>query len=303
MRIRELVNHIDNVNGTPAFRRYVKVEKKENPPRKKVRILYEPNDAMREVHTRIRQWLQSQERFPRYLPTSPLANILPHRENVSFYQIDIHDAYGSTTINSLMRAFACMKVLWEGKEWVARLRTILEKYCMSDEGGLATGAPASTDLFNVCAAMLFDREIWRYCREAGVTYTRYVDDLTFSAPWRRVIGKRRRANIREWLAYGGFSLNHRKSVACDDLASSPVTITGLRLAKGGRIYVSREYLCKLRGMLHMVLRGKDVDCDTVNGYMGVFWSPFGGKVDNPTLTATEQRILALHGECRTKKLL
>jgi hypothetical protein len=56
-------------------------------------------------------------------------------------------------------------------------------------------------------------------------------------------------------------------------------------------------------MLHMVLRGKDVDCDTVNGYMGVFWSPFGGKVDNPTLTATEQRILALHGECRTKKLL
>ena len=303
MRIRELVSLIENVNGTPAFRRYIKVEKKENPPRKKVRILYEPNDAMREVHAHIRQWLRSQERFPRYLPTSPLANILPHRKNIFFYQIDIHDAYGSTTINSLMQAFACMKVLWEGKEWAARLKAILQRYCMSDEGGLATGAPASTDLFNACAAMLFDRDIWQYSREAGITYTRYVDDLTFSTLGWRQVGKRRRANIRTLLACAGFSLNHRKSRVCDDLASSPATIMGLKLGKGGRIYVSREYLRTLQGMLYMMLKGHDVDRDVVNGYMGVFWSPFGGKVDDPVLTATERRILALYEECRAKKLL
>jgi len=303
MRVSELITNIENVPGTPSFRRSVMVKTKGNPPTKKTRIIYEPNEAMRRVHLLIRQWLRCQERFPHDMPRSPFENVFPHRDNCCFYQIDIWNAYGSVTMEMLFAAFRQMNITWGSWENRERLRTIIERHCMSQEGGLATGGPASTDLFNVVVAMLFDRRMKWFFRERGITYTRYVDDLTFSTS-RDPLGARARGNILFHLAAAGFSVNHRKSVVCNNLAQKPALITGLKLGNEGRIYVPRQYLVKLRGMLHMAKQGVPVDWDMVKGYMGVFWSPFGGKIENPTLTKTERHILNLYAEClatRTSK--
>jgi len=296
VNVSELVEKIEKIDGKPGVIRSVKIEHKvkERIPREKIRILYEPNEHMRQVHDLIRRWLRSQAKFPNYLPKSPVANIWPHRNNTNFYQVDIWNAYGSVTIDMLMQSLEMLGAFRGQIEHdIARLRFHFEDKCMAFEGGLAQGLPASTDLFNVCAAMLIDYETWRICRSMRIVYTRYVDDLTFSAGHHVFGWDTKRWLLRE-LRSGGFEQNFAKTTITQDLNATPVTITGLKLCGNGRIYVPRKYLIKLRGMLHMALKGAPIERDMVNGYMSVFWSGFGGRSEFPDLTATERHVWWLY---------
>jgi RNA-directed DNA polymerase len=300
MDVRQLFEKIEAVEGVPEFTHYVQIRPAAEEGKKKTRVIYAPNDAMREVHGWIRQWLRGQPKFPHYLPKSALASIAPHRKNTFFYQTDIYNAYGSVTIENMLAALSKLTWLCHTREDRAIFRTILETYCMAREGGLATGGPASQDLFNVCAAMWFDKKFWRYGLRNGVKYTRYIDDLTFSS--QDVIGKKQRRWIRIVLGCAGFTVNHRKSTIRRRLWKNPVTITGLRLESGGRIFVPRAALRRLRGLLHMFLRGAPIEWESLGSMMSVFWSPYGGKISNPPLNATERKVLALFEQCRLKRL-
>lgn len=119
---------------------------------------------------------------------------------------------------------------------------------------LAIGAPSSPALSN--ALMFeFDDEITRIVHEDKVIYTRYADDLTFSAPraghLRDVVKNVKR--VLRALPYPKMRLNEDKTV----LATTKYrrTVTGLTLANDGSVTIGRWRKRILSAMMHRAKNG------------------------------------------------
>ncbi|OGY96685.1 MAG: hypothetical protein A2122_00900 [Candidatus Liptonbacteria bacterium GWB1_49_6] len=263
----------------------------------KIRRVYEPNDAMRAIHEELDEYLRSQPRFPKHAPPRPAENVAPHRGNRFFYLTDIENAFGSVKVDGLVKAFCLMNSFWIPRK--RGLKNFLENYCIAPEGGLYQGAPSSPALFELYAWAFLERPIhtWynlkKWCGWNDVTYTRYVDDLTFSSKKR--IGRGTRRQIRRLLHNAEFTINNGKNFVIDlaNPKTPRITITGIGLEYGGRMFVSRERLRELEKMLIAGIEGEDVNPHKIEGFMSVFWSPYGGKRRSAVLTRTQRRILSL----------
>lgn len=263
---------------------------------KKIRWIHEPNKAMRKVHARFLQYLRRLQKIHDTLcwhatacrdGNSSRHNVLRHRKNRYFYLVDLHSAYKYVDCGRLADILCCLdKKLTKGIELVQ----FLQRYCMTGHGGLATGAPCSQDLFNLYTAYLIDRNLKEFCDKHRITYTRYLDDLTFSHPSRR-IGKRKRAQIREVIENAGFEISHRKA-GVYDLRKGAIEICGIGLAYGGRMFLPRHYLRKIRGLIHRAMTKGDVSLNQVSGHMGVFWS----NTDRNRLNQTERNLVNKYHE-------
>ncbi|MDD4995356.1 MAG: reverse transcriptase family protein [Patescibacteria group bacterium] len=264
---------LKNIDGTPGFNKFT--YRDVNPVAKtvKMRTLYAPNNAMRQVHRGLIFYLRRHLLEHHPLPhatgamrgSSPKKNVLRHRGNRFFYLTDIHNFYPSVDAERL--AGILMNLDERLMEDETGLLAFLNKYCIADEGGLATGAPASPDLANRYAGELLDRPLGEFCRRHGIIYTRYLDDLTFSAT--EPIGKRKRQMIRRIILAAGFQINHKKSIV-RDIQKAPVVINGIAMDKTSRIFIPRHYLRKIRGRLYSVKRGR-ANFAQAAGMMGAFW--------------------------------
>jgi hypothetical protein len=258
---------------------------------RKTRKLYRPNDAMRTVHARLIRYLRPfTRRFPHAtgsLPKrSPLTNVRPHRKRRFFYVLDLRNAYQNVDITKLAEILCTVDpALSEQRE---ALHAFLERYCSATEGGLATGAPASPDLFNLYAGKLLDELLAPLCKRYGLTYTRYLDDLTFSSR-DRCIGRHRRRAIRAVITAAGFTVHDRK-VGVYDLKKGPIVITGVGLEYGGRIFLPRSYTRRIRGLIHKALQGFPISPAKIHGMMGVFRS----MTDLRDMNRLERKLLGAY---------
>lgn len=287
----QLQKCIEGLQETPQFSAFSLRDKNPLGGTEKVRLIRAPNQAMRTVHGRFIKQLRN---FHVGLPFATGArpgdsvrrNVLRHSRNRFFYLVDLHSAYRNVNgeklariLGELSRAFC-----YPGSE----VYDFLQKFCLAPEGGLIVGAPASPDLFNLYAGILIDQPMAELCRKHHLTYTRYLDDLTFSA--KRRIGWRKREMIREIVKQAGFEVSHRKAVVAD-LRKGPIKINGIRLELGGRIMLPRDYLRKIRGLIHLAMT-KPVD-DRVHhqicGMMGVFWS----STRSSSLNGTERKLIRM----------
>lgn len=254
----------------------------------KRRVIYMPNDSMRALHERLILALRQSGQYSRYATGgvpggSPVRNVEPHRGNRYFYLLDIHHAYPSANLDDLARILVDRGILFEDD--VVAAREFLEQYCSAKEGGLATGAPASPDLYNLLAGTLLDSRLEDLCAKYRLTYTRYLDDLTFSAQ-HHPIGRKKRAAIARVITAAGFHLSHHKTRVAD-LRKGPIVITGVGLTLEGRMFIPRHFLRRAYGLLHRAINTGDVPHDLIAGVMGTVFSVTDW--DNPN--ATEQRVL------------
>ncbi len=95
------------------------------------------------------------------------------------------------------------------------------------EGRLAMGAPTSPALSNI-AAYSFDQDLLNYCRQENITYTRYVDDMSFSAP--TPVTDRQFQQIHSVIVRYGYELNLKKLKTFGP--GEVKEITGLQIRKG-----------------------------------------------------------------------
>jgi len=126
----------------------------------------------------------------------------------------------------------------DGADFSARQRLITRH--------LPQGAPTSPALANLAAARL-DRRLSGLAAAAGAAYTRYADDLTFSAdaPAMEKIGYVM-ARIRHITADEGFAVNEKKTrVLRKNTAQS---VTGIIV--NDRAGISRRQVRRLRAILH-----------------------------------------------------
>jgi len=150
---------------------------------KKARVIYPPNDEMRLLQGRVLNWLRGLEvPLPHAtggLPgNSPLLNVHRHRRHRYFYLTDLKGAFESLLAGQVAAALVVIEPLLHGSE--GAVEQFLWEYCCTEQGGIATGSPSANWLFNLALGTLLDGQLGDYCAGRGITYTRYIDDLTFS---------------------------------------------------------------------------------------------------------------------------
>ncbi|MDD5032530.1 MAG: reverse transcriptase domain-containing protein [Candidatus Pacebacteria bacterium] len=248
---------------------------------------------------------------------NPLKNVLRHarKRNRYFYLLDIKDFYPNTNVEQVVRILREVVPSFAEEN---KLREFLLKYCFySEDGSLRIGGAASPDLANLVLVRLVDEEMGKLCLKYGMTYSRYLDDLIFSS--KRRLGKQKREAIRRVIEKSGFKINHRKIVIADT-KKTPITITGIGIAEGGRLFVRRGFLKRINGLIHLIEKGgclqiqlcfrfvpkKHREPDPVilvKGLMSAFWStiPVNGRWLNQLEIKTIENFLVFSSKYRGRK--
>lgn len=262
------------IEGTPAFNRHTI----RTGSASKQRVIHKPNQAMRVVHERLLDVINPALWQLPELPVikgsiegeSIRTNVESHAGNRYIYATDLHDAFGSVDHHYLAGILAeavCGKDLAYWLE--ADAHDFIRGYCSETDRGLVLGGPAIPALFNLYTAVILDRRLIEICAKAGIVYTRYVDDLTFSSA--KPIGHKRRRQLREAIEAAGFVVVHHKSHYVDLAAQRSIVITGLRLELGGRITPTRASMEQARAMMLGALNG-EVSIGKAAGHMSIFFT-------------------------------
>lgn len=166
---------------------------------------------------------------------------------------------------------------------------------------LAIGAPSSPILSNILMEP-FDRKLTTILGQDQVRYTRYADDLTFSAPrtgYLTVVDKTLRQVIST-LAYPRLHINEEKTVRATRRYMRAVT--GLILTNDGEVSIGHEKKRSIRAAVHHASLGKldGRQLAQLCGYLAFIKSVEPSFFDR--LTATYgQNLIASIQRCRTLK--
>ena len=121
------------------------------------------------------------------------------------------------------------------------LRILLTMLCYYKDA-LPQGAPSSPAITNIILYE-FDEQIGRWCRERGIAYTRYCDDMTFSGAFDPAEVIR---FIRLELKKMGFLLNEQKTRI--QRSGQQQTVTGIVVNE--KLSIPADYRRKLRQELY-----------------------------------------------------
>ncbi|MFZ5559269.1 MAG: reverse transcriptase domain-containing protein [Patescibacteria group bacterium] len=272
--------------GIPSFTTRKIRDRNELSGTEKFRTIQMPNESMKRVHEILIAYLRTLkgEISPNdgtWPGSSPRKNIALHRKNRYFYLIDIHDAYPSINGKKLAEIISAL----DPEVNKEKLYNLLKETCLTVQDGLITGAPASPDLFNIYTSILLDKPLKELCQKYKLIYTRYRDDLLFSA--QSSIGKRKRKAIRKIVQAQGFLINSQKSKVYD-LKKGPVVINGVGLEFGGRIFIPRHFIRRAKGLFHRATTRGDIEQEKIEGIMGAFWNVTG---KDKILNKTEQKLV------------
>lgn len=151
--------------------------------------------------------------------------------------IDLKDFFPSISAKRIKELF--LSPCFGYDEPVATALTLLTTY----HGWLPTGAPTSPVLSNFICLTL-DAALRTFCRENGLLFTRYADDLTFSSD--AVISDEAIRGIIQLIRDNGFKINDKKLHI--RASNRKQTVTGLTVNE--KVNVDRKLLKKIRAMLH-----------------------------------------------------
>ena len=114
---------------------------------------------------------------------------------------------------------------------------------------LSIGAPTSPMLSNILM-IKFDRRISAFCAGHNAAYTRYADDLTFSADRSRTLQLVEKAvlNFSRRSVSPTLAVNQDKTVRVSRKDSRRVT--GLVLTNDGKVSLGREGKRRIRAQMH-----------------------------------------------------
>lgn len=195
-------------------------------------------------------------------------NALRHANAGPILKMDFKDFFPSITIQAWNKFCLLNEYLTDKEDLSVAGHILFHRPKGSHRLQLAIGAPSSPMLSN---AMLceFDRIISSKIADDHVIYSRYADDLTFSAPrtgfLNRVISQVNEA-INE-IPYPKLAVNTEKTRYVTKKYHR--TVTGLTIANDGRVTIGREKKRELRSAVHRALNLQLTDRELQNlaGYL------------------------------------
>lgn len=169
------------------------------------RTLSVPDEALKSIQRQIAQVLLPLMEVSSYAKAyqdggSTLKNALPHVGKALVLRLDILHFFDSISYSAVKNQVFPAEIYEES------IRILLAMLCYHGNG-LPQGAPTSPAITNILLRD-FDEQVGAWCRERGIRYSRYCDDLTFSGDFepREVTDY-----IRQELRAMGFLLNDQKT--------------------------------------------------------------------------------------------
>ncbi|WP_426506911.1 retron St85 family RNA-directed DNA polymerase [Serratia proteamaculans] len=190
---------------------------------------------------------------------SILDNAVPHIGANFLLNIDLKDFFPSINASKVYGVFSS---LGYNKE----ISSILTNLC-TYKGKLPQGAPTSPKLANLTCARL-DARIQGYAGSRGIIYTRYADDLTFSAQTLKKIIKTRYF-IQTIIPTENLSVNKYKTLLCGPKRQKKVTGLVISHDKTG---IGREKLREIRSKIHKIYTGENTNREHVHGLLSYVYS-------------------------------
>lgn len=166
-------------------------------------------------------------------------NAAPHTGHRQLVKLDLRDFFGHVTFRQVKDVFAAAGY----SDGVSAALAVL----CTRAGTLPQGACTSPALANLVFYKLDDR-IDKWCRSRGITYTRYSDDLSFSADEMDAAALVRK--VRRLLAEEGFAVNGPKTRILG--AGECHRITGVVCNE--KLQAPAAYRKKLRQEVYYLLR-------------------------------------------------
>lgn len=204
-----------------------------------------------------------------------IQNVLPHRGNRLFYLVDLENAFPSVDLALLRnRLYHRLPKMYDG------VVDFLRDYgTVPGRPGLPQGAITSPYLFNFYLNPM-DQELDAFCQEQGITYTRWLDDLSFSYPEESGgLGEKARRTIREIIEHTSRIKVADRKTRLHRLSVAPVTITGVSLYPDGRIqsapHIIQNASDAFSDVLELVFAGEEMTDNhlaLINGHHGALVS-------------------------------
>lgn len=242
-----------------APRRYKEYEIDKRTPGQKRRIA----QPAREVKA-LQYWVISN--FLIQFPVHPAAtgyckgkniadNAWPHANGRFLLKLDFKDFFPSIRDGDLRRFLGTNAPQVKNHEAEILARILFWKPKGTQKMCLAIGAPSSPLLSNILLHG-FDHEVAAFCEGLGVTYTRYADDLSFSANASSLLADAEQmvTALCEITKSPRLTLNLNKTVRVSKKKSRRVT--GLVLTNDGQISLGRGQKRIIRASVHHFLTGK-----------------------------------------------
>jgi RNA-directed DNA polymerase len=204
------VEYISN-NPEKFYKEWIekKLDKKTNLPKKyldgteKQRIIRPSSAELKAIQSTIKNKILTPIQLPEAVHggvkrRSNITNAKPHQGNKFIFTTDLQEFYPNITSQRVYDTF-CDFFSPHYSHWLTKLTTW--KY------ELPQGTPTSTHIANL-VFLKTDLELIHLCNSSNITYTRYVDDLTFSSQqdFRHLL-----PDILEIVKRNQFKINQRKT--------------------------------------------------------------------------------------------
>lgn len=200
-----------------------KFDKKTNQPKKykdgtiKQRVIRPSKMPLKIIQNQIKDRVLSLIELPDNVhggikKRSNITNAKPHQGKKYILTTDLQDFYPSIKAKRVYDTFIELGFNTQCAFYITRLTTW--------KGELPQGAPTSTHISNI-VFLKTDYKLIELCNAHNITYTRYIDDLTFSSQldFQDVIGE-----ILEIVLQSGLKISRRKT-----FYNGSQTVTGIKI--------------------------------------------------------------------------
>ncbi len=170
----------------------------------KIRTIRPSSKELKEIQRRIKDRILDQIKLPKQVhggvkKRSNISNAKPHQGNKFQLTTDLQSFFPSIKHNMVYNTFLSFGYSNHYSHWITKLTTW--KY------ELPQGTPTSTHIANL-VFLETDFRIIEFCNRNNITYTRYIDDLTFSSPncFKNLIDE-----LLNIITINGFKISYRKT--------------------------------------------------------------------------------------------
>lgn len=179
---KELDSFVQNIDSHYREWDEIKLDKKSGAPKAykdgtvKKRVIRPSKGPLKILQTQIKDRILSHIELPENVHggvkrRSNISNAKPHQGKKYIFTTDLQDFYPSVKSQRIYNTFIELGFNKQFAFYVTRLTTW--------KGELPQGTPTSTHISNI-VFLKTDNRLIEICKQHDITYTRYIDDLTFS---------------------------------------------------------------------------------------------------------------------------
>lgn len=182
-------------------------------------------------------------------------NAFAHKDNSAILKMDFKDFFPSITSQDWLTFCNKRRIFNDPQERHLSANILFHRPWRSHKLRLAIGAPSSPHLSNILLYE-FDQKIAEIVAEEEVVYTRYADDLTFSAPRTGHLTSipRSVSKVLNSLTTPVLKINRQKTVRITKKFGR--RITGLTITNDQEVTIGRYRKRLIRAQIHHFVRGK-----------------------------------------------